>query len=297
MNREQFSTFFAKLENCIWTLDNTVKGITGSSMARIKRNKKYNNSASGVCFILGTGPSLKLESRLDELSNYPVFTVNQFYRSELFNVVKPDYHVMIDPLFFNLDPNKPEDADTLNRIINVVECKKVKMIFPIDVVEYLEKNIGQTDDCIFVKGRYMLHDGYNREIRIDNYIPANRNVVLTAIEIAIAIGYKTIVILGCDMTGLLDNYVKRSPSRNIESFSHVYEYTEAEKKRMQKVHAMYSNEYMLKGFYLMFREYRILYEYCKKRNIVLLNASQETALDMLPFVSLDDVLDELEGVK
>ena len=96
------------------------------------------------------------------------------------------------------------------------------------------------------------------------------------------------------MTGILDNYIKRSPTRKVETFSHVYDYTDVEKKRMQKVHAMYSNEYMLDGFYQTFRDYRILNEYCIKRNIRILNASQETALDMLPFANLNNILDELE---
>lgn len=294
MNREKLNVLLARTENYIWTVDNVIKATTRSSVARIKQNSKYNNSADGICFILGTGPSLRMETRLTELKNYPVFTVNQFYRSELFDLVTPDYHVMVDPLFFNLDPNKPEEVDTLNRIIGVAERKNVKLVFPIDAIGYIDRYIGHVDECIFVKGRYRLHNNYDREIRIDKYIPANRNVVQTALEVAIAIGYKTIVILGCDMTGFLDNYIKRSPTKETETFSHVYEYTEAEIKRMQKVHSMYSNEYMLEGFYQMFRDYRILNEYCIRRNIRVLNASQETALDMFPYANLDNILDDLE---
>ena len=151
MNRESIKILFAKMENRIWAIDNFLKSLLGSSLSDLRKNKKYNNSDSGICFILGTGPSLKMETRIAELKKYPTFTVNQFYRSELFDAVKPRYHVMIDPLFFNLDPEKPEDADTLNRIIEVAKRDDITMIFPIDAKKYINKYIGSTDNCVYVK--------------------------------------------------------------------------------------------------------------------------------------------------
>ena len=126
------------------------------------------------------------------------------------------------------------------------------------------------------------------------YLPASHHVVQTAIYCALGMGFKRIVILGCDMTGLLDNYVKRSPDKN-ETFSHVYEYTEAEKQRMQRVHAAHDNAFMLGGFYAMFQDFRVIAEQCREMGVEIYNASQTTAVDSLPYAKLDEILDELRG--
>ena len=96
------------------------------------------------------------------------------------------------------------------------------------------------------------------------------------------------------MTGWMDNYIRRG-AENSEGFSHVYEYTEAEKRRMHKVHQTHDNELMLSGFATMFRDYRLIGNCCKCLSVELSNATQETALDNLAYSSLDVILDGLEN--
>ena len=297
MNRKSIQKDIDHIENLFWNLKyKTEVLLVSPNTKRLSRNKNLKELHYGeTCFILGNGPSLKLETRLPELSQYTTFSVNQFYRSELFGIIKPKYHVMIDPLFFSLSKDNPDENDTLRRIVEIADDPSINLILPVEAHEYITKNISTSDRCIFVKGRYKMCDKYASGFNMAGYLPASNNVVLTAIYCAIYMGFKRIVILGNDMTGLMDNYVKRSP-KITEKFTHIYEYTEQEKNRMRKVHATHNNEAMLEGFTQMFKDYRRINEYCMANNIQILNASQETALDNIPFCNLNDILDGLKEI-
>lgn len=295
LNREKLHIILEKTENVFWGAQKLVWNIKNKDeKALLDKNEELKDVHYGeLCFILGNGPSLKDETRLEELANYQVFTVNQFYRSELFNIVKPNYHVMIDPIFFKLDDSNPNECDTLSRMKKVSEDTSLHMILSVDFYSYINRHLSRADSHYYVKNRYKMTENYKKEIDMSSYLPASYNVIQTAIYCAIYMGFKKIVLLGCDMTGILDNYVKYSTDGDTEHFSHVYEYTAEEKKRMQKVHAEHSNECMLLGFYNMFRDFRLINEICKKKNIQIYNATGNTALDMIEHVCLDDVLNKM----
>jgi hypothetical protein len=287
---------YYKIRNILYDAEYyTIDNFTDKGRAIRKNSQIDSGTPKKVCFVLGNGPSLKAEIRLHELAQYTVFSVNQLYRSALYDVVNPHYHLLMDPLFFSLDEKKPEEADTLKRIRDIINTRKTtKFIFPVNHMNSVLKLFGSSDNYIFINCKYYFYEGFYKKIKLNRYMPANCNVVISAIEVAIALGYEKIILLGCDMTGILDSYIKRDYDNVTETFSHVYDYTSEEKERMQKVHESYSNEFMLTGFASMFRSYRLLYSYCKRRNIEILNATQRTALDAIPFCNLNEVLDSLE---
>ena len=292
--RERVNNTLTNIENFIWSVQLFYEKMRRTERWKLlKKNEELRNKYEGeTCFVIGNGPSLKLEKRLGELKNYKVFSVNQFYRSEWFDVVQPDFHVMVDPLFFNLSDQNETHRDTLERMRKIALQEKTQMILPADAYGFIKENLGNVENHYYIKERYAVSEAYKKKYDMAGYLPASCNVVLTAIYCAIYMGFKRIVILGCDMTGLLDNYIKRSPNKEIEKFSHVYSYTEEEKKRMQDVHKMHTNEFMLHGFYKMFRDFRVLKIKCNELGIDLTNATQETALDCIPFSVLDNILNE-----
>lgn len=294
MYRERFWNLVDKCENNFWKLYYYLWKVRNPKENTIlEKNLELKDLYKGeTCFILGNGPSLKQENRLKELENYKVFTVNQFFRSELFEVVKPNYHIIIDPLFFKLNPNVASEKDTLFRIKEIAKRKDVTMILSLDFLDYICKYIGNKNKHFYVKSRYKLTDGYNNYIDMCSFLPTAYNVVQIAIYCAMFMGFSKIVLLGCDMTGIMDNYVRYSKKGKVEKFTHVYEYTREEKMRMEDVHRKHSNEFMLYGFYNMFRDFRMIDMYCKANDIHLLNATNETALDMIKHVRLEDILDE-----
>ena len=296
MKRIVIQNILDGLENKIWDINYWLMSVNNLPQKRILlKNRKFRNKYKGqACFIVGNGPSLKLERNLQELAKYTVFTVNQMYRSELYNVLQPNFHVMIDPLFFQLDEKDPAEAETLNCIRKIVKTKSTQMIFPLEAYEYIKTNIGNPDEFLYIKNRMRLSENYSRSFEMEKYLPCTRNVVLSAIYCAISMGFQQITLLGCDMTGWTDNYIKRSPNLE-EKFSHIYEYTDNERVRMSRVHKAFSNEEMLTGFASMFRDFRIVSKWCEKNGIIFTNATQETALDCVPFSTLDDVLMHLSS--
>ena len=242
MKREKIVYLLNRLENTFWSVDFAFRYLFSTKMQnQLKRNKTLNSSHVGqTCFILGNGPSLKLEDKIHRISDYNVFSVNQFFRSELFDVVHTNFHVMMDPLFFELDKNNQDDYDTISRVENLIQRKDIVKFFPLEAKRFLEDNYTIDETCRFVKNRYVLCDKYSKKMKLNRYLPTSRNVVQTAIYLAIAMGFNNIVLLGCDMTGIMDNYVRRSPNRE-EKFTHVYDYTDQEKRRMKRVHDSFSN--------------------------------------------------------
>lgn len=283
-----------KLENHIKSLLTVCEKVTGlGEIKNLKQNSYYNNLFKGeTCYILGNGPSLKNEKNLEKIAGKHVFTVNQMFRSNIFNLVEPEFHVMCDFRFFELDALNKSENDTLLRMKNLKNTNNLKLILPIKYKKYIEENeIGKTDTNIYIDGRYRMFKGYSKDIKLDDYLPGSLNVVLTAIYCAIGMGFSKIILLGCDMTGIMDNYIKKS-NIDVERFSHIYSYTNEERERMKKVHSSISNEDMLFSFAKMFSDFEATSQYCKKNGIILINATCETALDCLEFGNLDELLNE-----
>lgn len=288
------------IENILWDVVFQVKMVKDKNYRdTMYHNKIFNNKYKGeACFILGNGPSLKEEQNLEFLKNHYVFTVNQLYRSEIFNIVQPNFHLMVDPLFFSLRENEPSENDTLQRIKNLSSYENLTLILPYTSKQFIENNHIGNKTNIYIESRYRSYDGFKRKIRMDKYMPQVQTVVHAAIYCAIYMGFSKIYLLGCDMTGILENYVKSTKDQDNEKFIHVYGYNEQEKERIRKVHQMNDNEIMLKSYATMFSVFRNIHDYCDRNGIQIYNITQGGALDNLPKLSLDEVLSELgEDIK
>lgn len=294
--REKLYDSIDKAENLAWEIIYTFKSLYDSTYKNeLLKNRDYKDLYKGKrCFILGNGPSLSKHKNLGMLANEVVFSVNQFYRSDLFDVVKPNFHVMVDPLFFSLDANNPVENDTLVRMQELKYKKDTRCIFPYTSKSFIEKSKISNDQTIYIHSRYRMHNGYDRDIRMDKNLPLVQNVIHAAIYCAIYMGFKEIYLLGCDMTGILTSYIKEQTELNIED-EHVYEYTNEEKMRMLKVRNDNNNEIMLKSYGVTFGVFRNIYNYCKNRGINIYNATIGGALDNIPRVVYEDILLEESG--
>ena len=99
-------------------------------------------------------------------------------------------------------------------------------------------------------------------------------------------GCKEIYLLGCDMTGFEE-------IRNVDNSmqnAYAYELTENEKKRMQKS-TMHSGEELFYAYARNYTIYRIMNNYCLKRNIHIMNATKGGLLDNLPRVDFDTLFE------
>lgn len=248
----------------------------------LKQNVKYKNKYSGKrCFIVGNGPSLKKQD-LRKIKDDFVFTVNMLPKSPMYELVKSDFHVMVDPFIFQLDMDKEEDREKFETFkkINTSESSPV-CFFPYvsrGIIE--ELGLNQFLDIAYLHFGGDFYEGYGKKVDLTKCIPGFCNVVQFAILIAIYMGFKDIYLLGCDMTV----YEQVSVMYGKEVELHAYEMNENEKKAIKNTHEQMDIEKFFGGFCSTLSDYRRLYEYSNKRGIHIYNATQGGVLDSLPRV-------------
>lgn len=246
---------------------------------KVKNNKKYYNIHKGErCFILGNGPSLKIQD-LSFLKNEVLFTVNQFYRTEFSKDIDSAYHFWADPTFFdNSNPNNKE-------IVSLIKAanKNTVTFFESVAFDYVNNmRIDEDIDCSFFKAGIPVYD--NVYIDFTKTVSGCATVVQYAIEMAIFMGFSEIYLLGCDMTGIITTI--EAKENKILSGGYSYTLSEVEKERIKTLSSEVSMESQFLGWGRMFAGYRTLNDYCQKRGIILANATLGGVLDNIPRVDL-----------
>lgn len=260
----------------------------------LKRNAHFRDLYKGkTCFILGTGPSLSNEPRLAELRGQVTFSTNQLFRSDIYDKVNPTFHVMVDPAFFSFDPDNPSQNEVISLLKKAYLDTSRMFFFPYEGKQWVDRYLGVQDNAFFVEHLFSFRKNYKGKIDMTNLFPAAQNVVIAAIFYAIYMGFSRIVLLGCDQTGLMDYYIRRSPKRQRRETNHIYKASELEIERENEQADVENNLTLFREFARTFEEFAWLVDFCKKRNIVLVNASSTTALDVVPFTSLDEELDRI----
>ena len=266
-----------------WTIFN------GHDKELLYENKQYKNIHSGKrCFILGNGPSLKKVDFMD-LSNEYVFTVNKFARSENASCVKSNYHFWADSNFFK-DDNTAETREVIDTMTNIaIDNADVVSFYPLSQREFVESHgIDKKIKVAYYSSPYRLEDHMNDEVDYSKLTFCFGTVVQWCITMAIYMGFSEIYLLGCDNTFIM-TIIKSALRQNDES-DYGYKISSVEKKRMEKLLDDNSLEQYVSIYLNNLKEYRLLFEYCTKRNIKLINCSAETVIDSIPRMSLADVL-------
>lgn len=256
----------------------------------LKANARFSGIHKGErCFILGNGPSLK-EENLKLLENEYVFTVNQVSRHADFKWIKPNYHFWADPNFFVIDKNKPEDMELLEVMKSVkTEENSPECFFPITQYEFVkEYNIDGVLNTNFYLSNFEFDEFYKKDVDFTKPTPAFYTVVQWCVLMAVYMGFSKIYLLGCDNTSLLVN-MKSVLEVNDDS-DYGYSLSENEKKRMTAMVKRQSLEAQIRSALNTFNGYRLLYEYCTKREIQLINCSSTTLIDSIPRKKFTEVI-------
>lgn len=260
----------------------------------LKRNSIFKNIHKGCrCFILGNGPSLKkIDFAL--LQNEYVFTVNQLPKDPNFQKLKTNYHFWADSRFFNFDfSNITTGHEELVKTMlaaNTIDNKPVVFydISAKPMIDYFglrkELDIYYFALVDVYKKAFLENHVYDIRKRVPNF----STVVQTCICVAVYMGFKEIVLLGCDQTSVINIIQSRIESENVTEYA--YELSEAEQKRLKTVAKQTSLANELKWQGDVLDTYDYLYEYCKKKGISLLNATEGSLIESIPKIRLEDKL-------
>ena len=247
-------------------------------------NEQYKDKYLGKkCYILGNGPSLK-ETNLEWLENELVMTVHQSAKASYFTAVKSNFHFWADPDFFDKDID-----DELLRCMTDSRFKEygTKCFFPIQYIAFIkEKKLAEKLNVNYYYPEFPLYEGFTSNIDFTKFIPGAYTVVQYAIMLAIYMGCTEIILMGCECSVILSdlNYYLYGNSENDYS----YQTTKEEKERKQKIRKKHTIEETFAGNYRIFKDYRLLNEYCARKGIKLYNATKGGLLDCIPRIVIAD---------
>jgi len=232
----------------------------------IKRNEVFKNKYYGErCFILGNGPSLKGVD-LTFLKDKYTFVCNFFTRTEQFGQFNPSFYVLMDTIWFT-DQNHISYMKTI-----ISKCPNSsffvkgygKHIFDnsymdISNIYFTYNNLCPIDDRLKFDYSSITHAGFN--------------IIPECIGLACFMGFKEIILLGCDF----NSFATVKPL-------HSYNHTPEEEKRLTVPLG-----YELKRFMLACYAHYAINQFAQKHGIKILNATEGSLLDAYQRVQLNDI--------
>ena len=222
------------------------------------------------CFIVGNGPSLTIED-LDKLKGEHCFAFNKIY--EVFDKTdwRPEFYMVLD-----------------NDVIKTTATHIEKVRAKFKILNVMGKVVGlkEDDSTIFFcsYGWYRIREfAYKKKHiskDISQYISLNFTVTCAAIETAIYLGFKEIVLVGID----------NSFSRWIDGKGVVHN-KDVENYRLTSPHQFQSLCYLD----AVNSCYRCYCDYAQKNNIKILNATKGGSLEVFERIDLDKALEMPES--
>lgn len=214
----------------------------------------HNKHKNKKCYIVGNGPSLKSQD-ISFLKNEIVFTVNDIMKSEIYNSLRPSFHIFSDPHTF-----KKSYLDMLEK--GIVEAYKInpniEYFIPHNAKSTFKNKFSNLKINYFYQGLHFTRN--NKKIDLTKMIYSGQNVVQTAIYLALYMGFSKVCLLGTDMTGFLEFYESKVIKKD-NPYGHVYSRDEKNKKELQKIIDSYDNEFYLKAYgkiFEIFKDVKIL---------------------------------------
>lgn len=266
MTKPSIFTASESILNCFYTCAN-VALIPRAALQWLRnrkelgRNKTLKGSANQErCYILGAGPSLS-NIDLDLLIGQKVITVNRLYLLESYEALSPIFHCALDPAMCNgVYKEEFYDVITSHPSINYLLSGNVPNSF---------RELENT----FICQVGLIPSKIVKPFRLDLPSAAFANVVQFALELAMYMGFKEIILLGCDF----NQFASRTDS-------HVYDDRVAANKRtLSMTHELLTHMIML-------LQYEYIKEYADLRGISIFNATEGSLLDVFEMKKFDDLL-------
>lgn len=223
---------------------------------------------SETCYICALGPSLK-QVDLSKIQGDTI-AVNRFFKiGKEYPDFRPTYYLMIDSLF-----KKPENRQDFLDALNQYRGKDTTYL--VHSSFYGDKDLIRKDDKVFFLSCFKGQFNHKKKFSINKVMPSFGNVASTAIAVAMALGYKKIVLLGCDFNSFA------STTRN-----HCYA-----DKSTDRAYRM-SFELFAYSFYAYLHDE--LQQYALEHGIEIINSTKGSLIDAYP-LQIDENLYKEETI-
>lgn len=226
-------------------------GIKGKyDYSKLKQFKNIHNGER--CFIVGTGPSLTMEDLQLIKAEYS-FSVNSIVLSFNDTDWRPTYYAIQDKFGYEKLKDAIRNA-SMPYVFNGISDKRMTPIMDIDFIPF-PVNLLDHGKAIPNHITRFSEDAYK-------CVYAGHSITYSAIELAVYMGFKEIILLGvdCDYSKAI-NHVKA-----------------------------YSVQDDINAAYLMTESYKVARAYADTHDFKILNATRNAKLDVFEKVKLEDII-------
>ena len=262
--------FFADLGA---SLKSIVKIALGSRAARIRPTAREGASL----IILGNGPSLNrtMEEQSAPLEANPLMAVNFAANAPQFDHLRPDYYILVDPVFFR-DLTNANVARLWARVRNVSWPMDLFIPAGVTLPATLPANLTVIRfNPVGVEGfRFLENFAYSHGLGM----PRPRNVLIPAIMVGIALGYKKIYLAGADHSWTRTLEVT-DENVVVSVQPHFYEDNEAEHTRVASVYKDIRLHEIMLSFHIAFRSYFSIKRFASRQGCQIINSTPGSFID------------------
>lgn len=216
--------------------------------------KKYKDIHKGErCFIIGTGPSLRMED-LEMIKGEYSFSVNSIVLSFEDTSWRPTYYAIGDSFGYE----KLKDAIREANMPTIFCGVSNKIMTPKMDVDFIPYPVNLLDHGKMLTEHLNAFSGDSFKVAYDGH-----SITYTTMELAVYMGFKEIILLGidCDYSKAV-NHVKA-----------------------------YSVQGDVNAAYLMRESYKVAERYTREHGVKILNATRNAKLDVFEKVNLEEILE------
>lgn len=236
------------------------------------RNLK-DSCPGGRCFIVGNGPSLRVED-LERLKSEICFASNRIYALYDKTDWRPDYYLSIDKRIIRME------AETMAELKD-----SVKFIANAGGIKNMDSRHGvhrlvMKENCVVRKENFRQKSVAED---VSRYVSNTLSVTCTAMEMAIYMGFREIYLLGIDHTFSVE--INRDGSKTLNpGVKNRFEGAENKKDCLNWAYIEAST-----GCYQVYKDY------ADRHGIKIMNATRGGKLEVFERKNLDEILQQIEN--
>lgn len=269
----------------------TVKGIVKIAMLSHGGRVPRIASCGKTLVVMGNGPSLAADmaDNMDLLSASTTMTVNFSVNAPEFTLLKPRFHVLADPHFFN---SEESNVEALWRNLAAVSWEMILLV-PYSFFKAARRRLGDSVhvsvsgfNCVGVEG----FGSFRRAVyRRGLGMPRPRNVLIPSIMLGMALGYEKIVLLGADHSWMRTLSVT-SDNEVVSVQPHFYKEEKREEERVRHEYRGYRLHDIVDSFAVAFRGYHDIAAYAMAEGVDIVNATPGSFIDAFRRTTLDEAI-------
>lgn len=244
----------------------------------LSRNSFLKDKYKGkCCFVLGNGPSLN-EVDLSRLDGEITIVMNYFNKNPILKTWQPTVYCAADPSDCYTHGEVESMRDVSKKIF-----PKEGFFFPLSTKQILEKNdLFPKDKTYYLKisKNFEIWNVNKEDIDLTQKTVSVQTTAILGIILALYMGCKKVYLLGMDNDWLAYPKISLMP--------HFYQTSENDVKTFSTNSWKYKKN--IEVVLTMFKQYEKIHEYAIKRNIEIINITENSFLDEFTRAKFEDII-------